>query len=53
MKIAFLLYSAVTQLDFAGPAQILASLEDASLHFVAKKTYCHRCRIFNLANRLL
>ncbi|MBE8596985.1 DJ-1/PfpI family protein [Xenorhabdus sp. BG5] len=36
MKIAFLLYPAVTQLDFAGPAQILTRLKDASVHFVAK-----------------
>ncbi|WP_340611580.1 DJ-1/PfpI family protein [Xenorhabdus bharatensis] len=36
MKIAFLLYPAVTLLDFAGPAQILARLKGASLHFVAK-----------------
>lgn len=36
MKIAFLLYPAVTQLDFSGPAQILTRLKEASVHFVDK-----------------
>jgi len=35
MNIAFLLYPNVTQLDFAGPAQVLSGLGDATLHYVS------------------
>ena len=35
LSIAFLLYPNVTQLDFAGPAQVLSRLGNATLHYVA------------------
>lgn len=35
LSVAFLLYPNVTQLDFAGPAQVLSRLGNATLHYVA------------------
>ena len=36
IRIGFLLYPGLTQLDLTGPAQVLARLPGAELHFVAK-----------------
>lgn len=38
MNIAILLYDGVTALDAVGPYQVLASMPDVNVHFVAKET---------------
>ena len=37
MNIAILLYEGVTALDAIGPYEVLASMPDARVHFVAKE----------------
>ena len=43
MRIAFLLYDQLTQLDMTGPAQVLSRMPGAQVDYVAKTTvsYTH------------
>ena len=37
LRIAFLVYPGVTQLDFTGPLQVFSSIPDAQVHLIWKR----------------